>query len=1014
MKKFTLLCSALLALAAALPCSAQELPSSASSVVYDFEPWANRGVLQLFANAANEGRQYPTKAEFEAAGIYLDLEFARSHVRPAKILEQSTEKNVVKDVYPTRRLWMNIPSGQGKTTGGYPSSVFHSDVFSMWNYTHIFGSWNHGQQQAPGSWSDAAHKNGTHIYSGLEFFESWGTTSASYIEFITAKNPDGSFKYVDALINACLFFGHDGLNYNIEDSGYRDDNLIAFHRACYKRAKEIGFDSFHIGIYTSNQSLSSSNTPYLLGDTENGKICDPMLNYSSGDFAYRGVSSSLQAAKAAMGTAEDVYQGVWIVGMDRYWTQMNTPDRKEMNLCLWGEHAVSRFFQYTVGTTVMNTQENYQQLLEKGFSGGNRNPIYRPTLANSGNTFQVKGPADANTQLATFGGLASLIPERSAIQGKLPFCTNFSLGNGEIYFYKGKKTHGSWYNMGQQDYVPTYRWLVTEAGSMTSAATNIDVRFTHEDAYIGGSSIRLSGSASSAGTDIVLYRTKLNASAGGVKATVALKNGLEGTNASDLYVIVRTEGSDTWQEYALGDLTGAAWQTKTVDLSGVSQGNNIEYIGLRVKGSNNNYKMLVGQLMISDNRSTVNPAPIVAESVLTEIKEETKSSMSVKLNWSVDDAGYTTNYKERGMVYNDEVAIDHFEVLLRNGVDGKAMEVARTSTWHAYIGNIDLNTYADPYVGVRSVSVDMKTYSPVVWVKLNRYENADELPAAATDVYDPTYINTSSENYEKALETRYFERITTTGADQNLDYTRNSPVGAKDDPANTNYVFEKDHVLKVSQGQTISFFYKGADLSDNIKYCFIKGYIDWDINYDFDGTSDELVFEGGQLNKGTDAIVNPGITVTINVPEDAAVGTSRLRIVASDAWFPHPGPTGGTAKGFSIDFPVEITGSNAQRAKAATYRDARDGGEADQVEGDVSAIDNVIAEQVGDMSVAVNGNMASFVNAEKAWFFTPAGQCVKFVGDATQAVSVENLTAGIYMVRMQNGQFVRTQKVIIK
>ena len=120
--------------------------------------------------------------------------------------------------------------------------------------------------------------------------------------------------------------------------------------------------------------------------------------------------------------------------MDRAWTSMNTPARKEMNLCLWGEHAVSRFFQYTVGTTVMNTQENYQQLLEKGFSGGNRNPISRPTLADSGNTFQVDGPGKASQQLATFGGLASLIPERSAIQGKLPFCTNFSLGNGEIYF----------------------------------------------------------------------------------------------------------------------------------------------------------------------------------------------------------------------------------------------------------------------------------------------------------------------------------------------------------------------------------------------------------------------------------------------------------------------------------------------------------------------------------------------------------------------------------------------------
>lgn len=28
----------------------------------------------------------------------------------------------------------------------------------------------------------------------------------------------------------------------------------------------------------------------------------------------------------------------------------------------------------------------------------------------------------------------------------LPFTTHFSLGNGERYNYKGKKTFGSWYN----------------------------------------------------------------------------------------------------------------------------------------------------------------------------------------------------------------------------------------------------------------------------------------------------------------------------------------------------------------------------------------------------------------------------------------------------------------------------------------------------------------------------------------------------------------------------------------
>ena len=67
--------------------------------------------------------------------------------------------------------------------------------------------------------------------------------------------------------------------------------------------------------------------------------------------------------------------------------------------------------------------------------------------------------------------------------------------------------------------------------------------------------------------------------------------------------------------------------------------------------------------------------------------------------------------------------------------------------------------------------------------------------------------------------------------------------------------------------------------------------------------------EVGTLNAGTDSIAT-GCTFILNVPEDAAVGTSRFRMVFSDAWFTHPGPTGGTAKGFSIDFDVEVTGSN--------------------------------------------------------------------------------------------------------
>ena len=54
---------------------------------------------------------------------------------------------------------MNTPMGSGSGgDAGYPTGSFHSDVFSLWNYTAMWGSWNHGIGQVPGSWTDAAHK----------------------------------------------------------------------------------------------------------------------------------------------------------------------------------------------------------------------------------------------------------------------------------------------------------------------------------------------------------------------------------------------------------------------------------------------------------------------------------------------------------------------------------------------------------------------------------------------------------------------------------------------------------------------------------------------------------------------------------------------------------------------------------------------------------------------------------------------------------------------------------------
>ena len=115
--------------------------------------------------------------------------------------------------------------------------------------------------------------------------------------------------------------------------------------------------------------------------------------------------------------------------------------------------------------------------------------------------------------------------------------------------------------------------------------------------------------------------------------------------------------------------------------------------------------------------------------------------------------------------------------------------------------------------------------------------------------------------------------------------------------------------------------FKGNDsgTGESLQYDFIYPYLDYDGNYSF-LDADEVLGQFGKMNAGTNEIVNPGLTLEFTVPEDAHIGESRLRIVGSDAWTPHPGPTGGTVKGYSIDFPVEIQGTNADREPAGNLQ----------------------------------------------------------------------------------------------
>ena len=1007
-KKSTLSAWIIAAMMAMAPAgvTAQTYSSTASTQVFDLSKLGDQTLLEHFAELLDNGKKYPTDADLTAWGIKDEVEFIRSHVRKRAI--ESRADRLLQDTYENRNLFMNIPGGAGKNLGGYPSKTFANDNFSMWNYTNLFGAWNYGLFQAPGSWADAAHRNGTSIFAGIKFFDhTTGGAANSWASFIMTRNSDGSFRYTHPIINCMRFLGFDGINYNWESTNkYRETNNIAFHKELYRIAKEEGFNDFKIMYYTTNQSLTPYNSSYMWGQKPDERISEVMLNYASSDFSWN-IGESVREAERTMGSADGLYAGVWIVSMNRRWNSLNNTDANRCGICLWGEHAESRFWSYNTGGDAMSRMSNYQEYLERAFSGGNRNPLSRPEIKNYGNEVEAQG---GNPPLASFAGLASWIPERTAISGKLPFATHFNTGNGERYNYKGKKTAGSWYNMSSQDVVPTYRWMVVKPETEV-ASTDVQPSFTNEDAYTGGAALRLKGINNATATDVVLFKTNLTPSKGKVVAKVAIKTGKEGNNDSKLSLIVRVNGA--WKAYALGNTENANWTEKKVELNDITAGQKIERIGLRVKDSDADYNVLVGKLELNDD---VTATPANVKDLTVQVKEETKNSLSVKAVWGIDkDPG------QNPTVYNDEANIDHFEILYKNGENGKVSEVGRTSQWATLVPNIQFTSVDDkPFIGVRSVSTDLKTYSKTQWIAVPRAQQS-ELPEAQEEGYGTVELDNAAAGAETARKIRYVQKFQTEGGTKNIDYTANGPAGNE-----TNYVDATSQELEVAQGATVKVKIKGYEATqikdqsnDDLRYCMGKAWMDFNGDKQFNPESlsenpseGECVVFFGQVRKGVPAQVQQLNEYTFKVPEDAKPGQSRLRLVFCDAWFQGGlTPTGKFNKGFAIDFKVTITGSNAARGAKA---DTHDKGVADEPELLEGGSTNIISANVGGASqlTVVSGKVV-FENVERAWVFSTDGQTVKSLVNP-KSFNTNELPAGVYLVKMQNNNVIRTQKITIK
>ena len=79
MKRILFISALVMLFTATVQTAKAQYDPSASRELFDFSPFTDSGLLNLFYNAQQAGREYPTQAEFEAAGFnMMDIEFVRS------------------------------------------------------------------------------------------------------------------------------------------------------------------------------------------------------------------------------------------------------------------------------------------------------------------------------------------------------------------------------------------------------------------------------------------------------------------------------------------------------------------------------------------------------------------------------------------------------------------------------------------------------------------------------------------------------------------------------------------------------------------------------------------------------------------------------------------------------------------------------------------------------------------------------------------------------------------------
>lgn len=667
-----------------------------------------------------------------------DEEFFISRVKP-KTRFVNAQTQVDPNMTAERKFLFWVPAGQNGSEGNQwnalPTYLYDSEVFNMWSYVDHYGNWTANFIRMPGAFADAAHKNGVAIsvVAAIPFAANITGTDDSGGKDLKALIDGGA----DKMLSFLRYYGVDGIGLNSEfnfstttiANNFR--NLLKSAASKRNSANWPSYSAVWYNLMTTAGKVAmgtDGSGGYLGSGTQgwfdsSGEVTSHFfLNYpwyqSTPSTATTYLTNSANKATELGRSPYDVYAGINMQGASTVWLPQFATS--SVSLGVWGAHNMNMLFESRNqnGAAPDIQQQTYMRSSELFFTGGTQNPVNTPEIS------RVFGAT------ASFAGVSKFITARSPLHGNLaaePFVTYFNLGNGKFFNFQGQTTFPKeWYNIGIQDYLPTWRWWITKSFMGRNASdvpSGVKAEFTWSDAWYGGSSMQISGSE--AGDAFVhLFKTKYSL-LNGDKLKIRYKV-LSGKG--QMSWALSSEGSENTPVYATivekaasGDALNQ-WVEKELTVgSGLAlNGQTLAMMALRLTGTED-FKILIGEVAL-----TRIAAPTPNEPVL---------SKNISLAYSHKGADFKIVYKMNGgsgsladPVYNSDVNTWYFKIYSQQ--EGETPVLCTTTTsWAAYVvgAPVNINGTQRMRYGVSAVSMDGNSESAITW------SDYDNLPAVSID-----------------------------------------------------------------------------------------------------------------------------------------------------------------------------------------------------------------------------------------------------------------------------------------